>query len=93
MRTHILIWYANRCLIHRRRLRIAHRGIDRRSLRLDGRRLLIGDLFPQLDNLSFHLSVPAPLADSLEVGLDLAVELQPATTRADREWVLDNVAS
>ena len=70
-------------------------------LRLDGgvggsrarRRLLTRQLPPQLDDLSFHLRVFAALPHALKVRFDLALQLETAAARADREGFLDDVAT
>jgi hypothetical protein len=58
-----------------------------------GRSCLFGDLFSQLNDLSFHFRIARPLAHSLEVLLDLAREVEPATSGADGERILHDIAS
>jgi hypothetical protein len=58
-----------------------------------GRSGLFGDLFSQLDNLSFHFRIARPFANSLEVFLHLAREVEPATSGADGERILHHIAA
>lgn len=44
-------------------------------------------------NLFFHLGMLGPLADALEVGLDLALEFEPVAARATLERLLDDIAA
>lgn len=48
---------------------------------------------PQHVNLLLHLGVLAALADALEVGFDLALELEPPATRASLKRVLYDIAT
>lgn len=52
-----------------------------------------GDLFSELDDLSFHLGVAAALPHSLKIRLDLAVQLESPTSGAISPWILDYIAS
>ena len=53
---------------------------------------LLGQLLPQLDNFSFHFRISGPLANALEVLLNLAGEVESPTSGADGERILDDVA-
>ena len=44
-------------------------------------------------DLLLHLGVLGALADALEVGLDLAIKLEPVTPGAALEGFLDDIAS
>lgn len=63
-------------------------GHGRDSIRLD-----VGNLFPQLDDLSFHLRIATALPNSLEVGFDFTVKFQATTTGAVHPWVLNYIAA
>lgn len=51
------------------------------------------DIATQFLYFLFHLGMLTALADTLEVGFDLAVEFQTDASGAAREGVLDNIAS
>jgi hypothetical protein len=53
----------------------------------------VGDVSSQAINLLLHFRMLAPLADTLKIGLNLALELEAIASRAALEGVLDNVAS
>ena len=46
-----------------------------RRLLADRATLRTRNLFPELDNLMFHLGVATSFSDTLEIGFDLAIEL------------------
>lgn len=51
------------------------------------------NLFSEFDNLPLHLRVATPLADPLEVRLDLAFEFQPSAPCTYREGILNDIAA
>lgn len=55
----------------------------------------LGDLdgTPQPFDLLLHLGMFGPLADALEVGLNLALEFKPIAARATLEGFLDDIAA
>lgn len=71
----------------------------------DGRRNLVavvhrvalslsaGQVSAQSVNLLFHFSMLGALSDALEVGFDLAIELEADAARAALKRVLDNITS
>ncbi len=85
MRAHVLIRNTSRALIHTARSIL--------GFPLTGRCLLIRNLFPEFDNLPLHLGIATPLPNPLEIGLDLALELQSSTSSAYCEGLLNDIAS
>lgn len=76
-----------------------HGGMDSRVecliVLFDCEALITGDIdgTTQPLNLLFHLGMLGTLANALEVGFDLALQLQPITPGAALEGVLDDIAT
>jgi hypothetical protein len=71
------------------------RGMEGLVILVEGEALGPGRLHSTTQSLDFllHLGMLRTLADTLEVGLDLALQFEPVAPRAALEWFLDDIAA